>query len=360
MSEGHKDRVMDFPDYIPNVVCKQIAALIEGDATDAHGLAESLASTEQRLIDIEQALEVATGGDPEYVAALQCDKVETSKARKMLADDIDCLRRLVHDSRMQQVYALLIGELTEAEQWRKFIRFAWAARTDYAVYRDRLERAAESLKKIASGAQELVKSMNDLASTGVHGPSEFYYIAELLRRTDNTEIGGHNRHIWRSMRKQLLGETAKNEVKDNVQYELPLPPSPSDHIVEIDGVTVHLPRIHFVSPGESVTPDPNGWVRYGWEKAPPPVALLSTLAEVARSFIPTEVGFVKAAIASRKRHSKMEYLRGFASLLLEEHKFKPTVGVMKAVATTSNVVYADPDFDVSYDDVRKVFRELCP
>jgi hypothetical protein len=40
---------------------------------------------------------------------------------------VDCLRRLAHDVRMRDAFALLTREFTDDQQWRNFIYAAWVA-----------------------------------------------------------------------------------------------------------------------------------------------------------------------------------------------------------------------------------------
>jgi hypothetical protein len=87
------------------------------------------------------------------------------------------------------------------------------------------------------------------------------------------------------------------------------------------------------------------------------------VADVGRKFTPTKGPFIGAAIVSQKRSPKSEYLRGFAALLIEEHKFNLTPPVMRAMAIVAAVVLGAPDSDITYDDVRKVLlvvKETLP
>jgi hypothetical protein len=86
--------------------------------------------------------------------------------------------------------------------------------------------------------------------------------------------------------------------------------------------------------------------------------LLDTLANAARSFNPSATGMIGAAIASRQRSPKTEYLRAFGKLLSDEHGFALTTPIVKAMAITANVVINLPDVDVTYDDVRKALARL--
>jgi len=81
--------------------------------------------------------------------------------------------------------------------------------------------------------------------------------------------------------------------------------------------------------------------------------LLQTVSKAATDFEPSESGMVGAAINSRKRNSKIEYLRAFDSLLIEQHHFVLDKYIINAMVIAANVVINSPNIDVTYDDVRK-------
>lgn len=365
---------MDFPTYVPAAVRAYITPLIEGDEWEPQGLAASLAAVEQHLSEIEQAIKGAIKNtsweDDRYLTYLRREELKAASCRDILAADVDCLRRLIHDGRMRDAYVLLTREFTHDKQWQGFIHSAWAARIDYGHYRDRLDRATKAIRKIADSAEELAASIQELSKIGINGPEEFYSVASLLRKTDNVEFDGHNLYIWRAMRKQILGDPPeqgsdfqKQESTPSDQYVLALPSSESDQFVKVRDITIPLRKIQFVKPGETVEVDSSAELRYAWEKAPPFSALLQTVAEVGQKFTPTEDPFIAAAMVSQKRNPKSEYLRGFAALLIEEHKFNLTPPVMRAMAIVATVVMGAPDSDVTYDDVRKVLlviKETLP
>lgn len=343
---------MEFPGYVPAAVRVYITALLNGDKWEPQGFAASLASAEQQLSEIEQALEMLIRRrEIEHLEGLRRQKTEAIKRRDWLAGDVDCLRRLIHDGRMQNAYALLTFEFSADEQWRGFVHAAWAARVDFKDYREGLKRAVKLKDEIADVADTLAKLIRQFSQTGVNGPGEFYSVPELLRNTDNHESGGHY-EIWRAMRKHVLGDRQKQEPGSDNQHELALL-SESDRIIEVKGMTDHRLHIHFVSPDEPVEPDPLAALRYGWEKAPPFSALLKTVAKAARNFMPEEGGFIGEAISSRKHNPRIEYLRAFAYLLTHHHKINLTQRVIQAMTIATNVAVNDPDFDVTVDDALK-------
>ena len=140
----------------------------------------------------------------------------------MLAGEVDCLQRLAHDAQMRDAFALLTREFTDDGQWRNFIRSAWAARMDFKPYRDRMKRAAELKDEIADAAETLAKLINQFSGLGFdNGPGELYSIPELLRQTDNHEMQDHNLHMWRSMRRRILGDLPREDVSVNGGREVP-------------------------------------------------------------------------------------------------------------------------------------------
>ena len=342
---------MDFPAYVPAAVRAHIATLIEGDSWEPQGWAASLASAERQLAEIEGAIETKTRrGEHDYLPSLRIQRAEAVAHRDMLAGEVDCLRRLAHDARMRVAFALLTREFSDDGQWRNFIRSAWAARVDFAKYRDRLKRAAELKGEIADAAEALAKLIRQFSETGINGPGEFYSIPELLRQTDNHEMQDHNLHMWRSMRRHVLGDLPREDVPEaKPEGESGEPP------------TVEIVRV-FLAPEEKAEIDPveeaRNMLRYAWGTAPDFSALLGTMANAARAFKPSESGMIGAAIESRQRSPKTEYLRAFGNLLTDVHRFALTTPIMQAMAIVANVVINLPDVDVTYDDVRKALAKL--
>jgi hypothetical protein len=340
---------MDFPAYVPAAVRAHITTLIEGDSWEPQGWAVSLASAEQQLAEIDAEIKAK----PSQLAniLLRQERAEAVKHRDMLAGDMDCLQRLAHDSRMREAFALLTREFTDDQQWRGFVYAAWAARVDFSKYRERLKRAAELKDEIAEAADKLANLLTKFAETGVNGPDEFYSIPELLRKTDNYGMQKHNLDMWRAMRPHVLGDPPRCDISDKE-----LMPE------ECDRTSPPEIAIHFLEPNEKPEIDPveksRNTLRYAWGTAPELWALLDTVATAAREFQPSESGMIGAAIESRQRSTKTEYLRAFGSLLTDQHHLTLTTFVMQAMAVVANVVINLPDVDVTYDDVRKALAKL--
>jgi hypothetical protein len=339
--------MMDFPAYVPAAVRAHITTLIDGDSWEPQGWAASLANAEESLSRIERAIETyLRRGEDDYLPSLRIQKAEALAHRDRLAGDVDCLRRLAHDARMRDAFALLTREFTDDKQWRNFIYAAWAARVDFAKYRDRLKQAAELKGDIADAAETLAKLIRQFSEIGICGPSEFYSIPELLRQTDNHEMEGRNLHMWRSMRQHVLGDLPKRDASETK-------PAGGEPIPPVEIVIVPM--------GEKAEIDPEGearnMLRYAWGTAPDFSALLDTVAKAGRAFKPSESGMIGAAIESRQRSPKTEYLRAFGNLLTDVHDFALTTPTKQAMAIVANVVINLPDVDVTYDDVRKTLTK---
>jgi hypothetical protein len=246
---------------------------------------------------------------------------------------------------MAEAIALLIRDFTD-EQWRGFIRSAWAARLDYTKYRDLLKRATELNGKIADGVETLAKLIRQFADTGFNAPNEFYSIPALLEETDNYD----DLLMWRSMRRHILGDPPRDDVPEAGPAEEGDKPPTVKIMVQgvgpVDKVEIY--------PEEASR---NG-LRYAWGTAPDFPALLDTVAKAARRFEPSATGMIGAAIESRQRNLKTEYLRAFGHHLTDIYNFALTTPIMQAMAIVANVVINQSEVDVTYDDVRKSLAQL--
>ena len=345
---------MNFPAYVPAVVRTHLSHYLEGEnERSIPGYADLLESEEKRLIEIERTIEARTRrGEIELVALLRKQRADSVEHRDRLARDVDCLRRLAHDRRMQEVFALLTREFTDDQQWRSFVHCAWAAKIDFSKFRESRKLAIEVTAKIADAAETLANLIRQFEDAGISAPSEFYSIPELLRQTDNHDMQDHNLAMWRVMRPHLLGDLPRRDVR-----EIEKPNREGEQSRESIVVTRT-----FLEPGEKPDIDPIQQqledLRYAWGTAPDLSALLETLAAAARGWKPGETGFIAAAIESRQRSAKTEYLRAFGSLLIDRHNVNLTTAIMQAMAIAANVVINLPDVDVTYDDVRKALARI--
>jgi hypothetical protein len=342
---------MDFPAHVPAAVRAHITTLIEDDSLEPMGWQESLASAERQLAEIDGKIESCIRRrEDNYLPDLRKDRAEAVAHRDRLAGDVDCLQRLAYDARMRDAFALLTRAFTDDKQWRNFIYAAWAARVDFAKYRDRLKRAAELKGDIADAAEKLAKLIRQFSETGINGPGEFYSIPELLRQTDNQEMQGQNLAMWRSKRQHVLGELPRKDIPEAKPAEEGGEPP-----------TVEIVRV-FLVPEEKAEIDPKeearNMLRYAWGTAPDFSELLDTVTKAGRAFKPSESGMIGAAIESRQKSPKTEYLRAFGNLLTNVHNFALTTPIMQAMAIVANVAINLPDVDVTYDDVRKALAKL--
>lgn len=345
---------MKFPAYVPQIVRTYLKEMLEGSEHREHGWNTSLENSKQEIIEIEKAIERSSGrGEVEILDSLHQQRIEAVKLRDILAAEVECLQRLIHDERMRNAYALLIYEISEDEQWCLVIDAAWAARGDFGDYRERLKQAEEQKTEIANTAAKLASQLNRFSEIGITGPDEFYSVRDLLRKTDNDDSRATNSQIWKDMRKHVVGDYRRQDRKLEKQQELDFPLSESDRIMIVGYGNSQPLNIRFVSVGAQGRFDPLADLRYGWEKAPPLAALLRTVAKAAEDFVPAEDGMIGAALTSRQGSVKSEYIRAFAYLLFDRHKFDATPGIMRAMAIISTVVIDKSDIDVTYDDVRK-------
>jgi hypothetical protein len=230
-------------------------------------------------------------------------------------DDAICVLRLVQDVRMCEAYTLLVPELSDM-QLSGFVYAAWAARMDSMPFREALELAKKLRQQIYDAAKTLASLLRQIEQTHIDNlPPEFLSIPYLLRKTPGER---RDIYMWRAMCRVVLGDPpheAKSESAEIKQWR--------------------------------------EYLRYAWTTSPSLAGLLDTVANAAKIFEPEIFGLPAAAIASRKRNPKTEYLRGFAHLLKEVHGIDLTTRVMNAMAITANVAINEPDVDVTYDDVRK-------
>jgi len=345
---------MDFPAYVPAAVREHLAHYLEGESDRSiPGYIEILANAESRLTEIDGAIEkFIRRGEEDYLPGLRMQRAEAAQHRDRLARDVDCLRRLAHNPHMREAFALLTREFTDDQQWRGFIHSAWSAGVDFKKYRDNRKRAAELTADIANAAASLAKLIRQFCDTGRSAPDEFYSIPELLRQTDNHDMQGHNLEMWRAMRCHVLGDPPRRDAPE-VEHARGGDDQALKPVIVIRTIA---------EPGEKPAIDhaqqQRETLRYAWGTAPDLPELLDTVASAARRWEPDGTGFIAAAIESRQRSAKTEFLRAFGSLLADTHHLPLTAVVRKAMAITANVVINLPGVDVTYDDVRKALAKL--
>jgi len=334
---------------VPDVVRRYILDRLYGDGPEAHGFVDALAAAEEELAELDRVSVEQTKKGQKIPKNYQIQHDRASKHRDDLKREISCLQRLIGDERMDKVFTLLADELTTDDQWRAFFRSAWVARMDYLKYRESLNEADDLRKEIATISERLATLLRKIYKTGVDCPGEFTHVQELLRTTDNGELGGRNLKWWRSMRKHVVGDPEWGRAKE-VDQE-------NDGGADSAALNAEAPldEKSYSDPVEEA----RNMLRYAWESAPSLPALIDTLARAATQFQPCETGHVGAAISSRKRHEGYEYLRAILySLHTSKQSFTMTPGLTWAVATAADVAMDDPDQSVEYDDVQKAYKHV--
>ncbi len=327
---------MDFPPYVPTAVRASMTRRLEGRESWTAAL-ESANATLTRL-------EQQRAADP-HDDALRIEHAESVVHRDDLAALVACLQRLVHDGRMQPVYARLVGALTTDEQLSGFIYAAWAAQMDYGKHRDRMRAADDLAKEVAAAAGVLADLLQKAEGfAGPFLPSEFFSIRSLIEETER-DHQDRDFHMWPGMRRYILGEPDPRSA--SADECLPLPADEAPRKIEI----------RFVAPGEADALSPKeeqrNMLRYAWGTAPSMARIIATVQNAALAYAPAASGAIGAALAGRQRNRKTEYLRAFGALLRDVHSIELTTNTLHAMATTATVVLNNPDIDVTYDDVRK-------
>jgi hypothetical protein len=287
------------------------------------------------------------GHDEAVSNTLRIEHAEATAHRDHLAAEVTCCQRLVHDARMQTVYALLVSlpNVTDADL-SGFIYAAWAARMDYAKHRDQVKAADGLARDVAKAAGALADVLHKAEGfVGPYLPSEFFSVRSLLEKTEHAP-DDRDFHMWPGMRDYILGESDPAQVEPS---ELREPPE----VVRIE--LVPLTRAAQRDPDE----ERRGMLHYAWATAPSMARFIATMQREALNYAAAESGHIAAALATQKRNPKYEYLRAFGALLRDGHRMELTTDTMKAMATTATVVLNDPDLVVTYDDVRKALATIA-
>ncbi len=337
---------MDIPSYVPDAVRSHAWHFLRHFENHLKGCEAKLAQTKEEMSHWQDS---------------DCTELQRDELRqrsrdqeafcKHLSDDIETIKRLVQDKRMKEVYEILgkafIND-NEQERARKldgFIHSAWAARVDFLPFREKVERAKQLSKKIEKEAGKLAWLLREVDRTGINCPEEFYNIPQLLRQTDDHESSRHDKIAWLALRPLLLGDETVEPGPDS---------RPAQSGGGADGANGLEGKGPKVAPAEQA----RNTLRYGWGKAPLLPALLDTVEKAARHWVPGENEFIDAALKSRKKTPKTQYLRAFGNLLIDQHHFTLTAPLFKAMAVAATVVINKRDVVVTYDDVRKAMLQL--
>lgn len=295
---------MIFPDYVPAIARKALLA-------DTNIWQTSLASFEDQLRSIEASISDCNGD----AGPFRNRRVELCNWRDGAKGLLECTIRLGTDPRMEEAYSLLASVLTRDSQWRSFINAALIASKDYDPYRERSAELVEIKKKIAVKAQELAQ----------------------LTRLFRKKIGDD----WRSGNAAVVPEavTCLTGFLPYIEVQSVL------DLLRTAGYEAKIwPRI---GSGQDPGADP---AERGWTDVHIAL-LLDSLAKEAQNYDPMAKGPAGAALESRQKNRKMEYLRAFI-WGLSVFGIPMTDSIGRAIPTVASV--ALNDIDVTPADVRRV------
>lgn len=351
---------MMFPAFVPAAVRSYVAAVVEGDEGDLHGLAASLDGAEMALSNIGLEIDAQIRhGESELLDSLRLQKLDATERRDNLVADLECLRRLTHDDRMSEVFSLLIREIPTDEQLRGFFHSARTANDDYSKHRTRVRNAKALIRKIATTAGRLASELQQFEKTGVPGPGEFYSIPELLWKADNPNWRQHELRMWLARQGQVMSGALNTETNEDIQPELAKPDIELEIPKGMGGVDLRIEGVTASLAGKTSNADFAMGLQVVRVNTPPLSAMLQTLADGARKFTPSESGMIGVAISSQKENNRLEYVRALAILLIDAKYFTLTNSLIKAIEITANVTIDSPDGGLTHDDVRKALTTLA-
>ena len=268
---------------------------------------------------------------------------------------------------MDEVYSLLAeafaedDEEAQARKVRGFVQSACGAWISFEPYRNDLDLAGDLRREIAETAALLARQLRAIEAMSVECPDEFSSVPCLLGQTDHPNEIDLDFHPWRVLRGTVLGEPPRRDraggEEEQPQGEGETAVAP---IVEIRFLGLENEEPHGVVERPDY-PEERAWrlLCYGWSKAPPVAAMLDALANAARQFKPSQDGFIGAAVESRQKNPKLEYIRAFAALLTDNYKLSMTpLPIRKAMARIATVIIGDPNVEVTYDDVSYTLKGL--
>ena len=296
--------------YVSRIVCDNVE-------DDDKGLARLRADALERAADLEDAIfeELHCGKcgagiedkveDP-YLAHLRAEKSAWLYQASVFDKEIRVRTRLIDIELMKEAFQLLLNEFDNDYSWPVFADAAIRARMNFKEYR-RLERKAKQLgKRISKSAAALAKLVRELQETGVGLPAE---LMPVIKEGALVAVSGPSeeaRHL--QLRRLVL---ANQRVKSQTVK--------SETDVANPDITSHLWRI----------------------------------SKVANEFQPDLMSpAIRSATSTRQNSNKAFYIRAFATLL-REGMIDITPLVKRAMAITGNVIFDDPNMNITEDDVRK-------
>jgi len=323
---------MEFCNFVPPAARSYILEMINGEPPKWDGL--------QRLVDkakeqLDHLLRKNQSKADNLLSAAAFKEQRRAEAHyNQLLGDLEAVQRLGTDLQMEPAYKALKKRSNEDEPLRRFLHAAWGTRIDFLRHREALDRATALSKEIAVDAEHLSAKIRDLFETFHDTPLELHSISELLRQTDNNELDGHNRGMWRIHRGLILGDPPSEPTASS--------PNQEDRKVEPSPPTVE----------ELYRRD----LRYAWGVAPDFTELLSKISEIMGEFVPRKHGYIGAGVSSREANEKTAYIRGLYKLLKDAHGFKIDLPIKQAMAAVTTVMLNNPDIEVTTDDVTKAIK----
>lgn len=347
--------MLKFPIFVPQRIQAAATAILDGHDGLEGWLAEQ-ESLRSSLAGIEDNIRRhSPKGDADELGSLHRKQRELAARLQSLSQEIACLDRLMSRDEMEQVYDLLSVEFAGDEDlvWL-FLFSALGARFDVTPHRENQKRVREIRDEVAEAAGTLASSLERLAQSGASIPEELFSIRALLAAT---EANGRHQSMWKLSKHHVLGGQGRTD-----HSELPLVASDdSASAEENDGAGCEDIESDFdfevieVDPSSPDYVDRSANTQYAWSVAPSISELIMKIATVANSFEPKEYQLVGAALSTRQRSEKAEYLRAFGHLL-QQNEIKPTPSLREACAITATVVLDNPENAVTSDDVRKAIR----
>jgi hypothetical protein len=289
-----------FPAYVPEDVRHYVTRQLDQ-------FTRLYSSSQEKLGELRQH---AHDGDDE---ANQVEARNEARRSEYWVQAAARVRRIVSDSRLRNVFELLETELSGGNGYEGFFRAALNTDNDYSEFRDAHREASTLAQQIAVAADSLAHLLQQFERIGIGGPPEFFSVRELLRVADCTGVNVGKRGKWHADRSSLLGSDTVGERGND--------------------------RLKMI-----------------WASAPYAENLLRVMASAARRFEPYEDGPAGAALHSRQRNRKWEYLRAFIYELLNDGFRMSDPKISAAVAVMATVVLDD---DVSDDDVRKATKRVA-
>jgi hypothetical protein len=325
---------MEFCDFVPRAARSYILEIIDGKPPRWNGLQHLADKAKERLDQVLQKNQDKVGLRSLLSPAEVKERCRAEAHYQQLLGDLAAVKRLGTDPRMEAAYKALHKKFRKDEPLRQFLFAAWSARISFLRHRDALNRATILSKEIAVDAEHLAAKIRDLFDSFPDTPLELHSIPELLRQTDNNQLDGHNRGMWRLYRGVILGDPPIDQKdaspkKQDLLME-PTPPTDAD---------VYRANL-----------------RYAWTLAPDFAELLSKIAETMGDFVPQKTGYIGAGIGSREVNEKTAYIRALYKLLKDAHGFKIDLPIRQAIAAVTAVMLNNPDIDVTTDDVTKAIE----